>query len=514
MDSKALIPLPIFDAVAQTAAEFLTKGKNVAIVGPPGSGTTSVGARVQQEISAAKLPCAVFDCAAEGDISQRLTEFTGPKRKAGKNGVILIDHGSSLPLSQLENVAARVNEITKECPTASLWLGGLDAREIKAASAIELGSDTRSHLCLPELGRDALLRLYHSIATRDERLWGRWGEAMLYFVLDWCGNDLSLVEDLVEHFYGDWTENIYDESVAECLGNWLKESPAVRGYRNRYAALPDSCKKQLQLLCNGGKLRLRRPEIHLEPSDDIRLLFLNGFLSMNLLPGYYQFRNLLARYVVEEQIGRAPAPINLLRRSANSRINALLQDIEVALRAMLRSVFLQMSADEVRTLLKSTKTEQKLYEPDLQRTLLDWAGNLPLPAPQEAKAELAKLLKEKREEFEANSNLWTKVCSVFSESLGPGVGAEPTPEQGVGCLTFAELSALLQTLADRLFLNKPSSGRIIDSPKKRWPEYLTKVRRLRNEAAHLRNISFQDIEDLLEILNAVRRDQLDFLIIP
>jgi hypothetical protein len=81
-------------------------------------------------------------------------------------------------------------------------------------------------------------------------------------------------------------------------------------------------------------------------------------------------------------------------------------------------------------------------------------------------------------------------------------------------LTLAELSALLQKLADRVLLDKPRSGRMIDSPKKRWPDYLTTVRRLRNEAAHLRNISFQDIEDLLDILNAVRRDQLDFLIVP
>ena len=90
---------------------------------------------------------------------------------------------------------------------------------------------------------------------------------------------------------------------------------------------------------------------------------------------------------------------------------------------------------------------------------------------------------------------------------------EPNPEQVVGCLTFAELSNLLQTLTDGLFLEKPRSNRIIEPPRKRWPDYLTKVRRLRNEAAHLRNIGFQDIEDLLEILDAIRQDQLEFLII-
>ena len=52
------------------------------------------------------------------------------------------------------------------------------------------------------------------------------------------------------------------------------------------------------------------------------------------------------------------------------------------------------------------------------------------------------------------------------------------------------------------------------SSSKRWPGYLTRVRRLRNDAAHLRNISFQEIEDLLKDLNEIRKDQLAFGIIP
>jgi hypothetical protein len=514
MDTATLIPLPVFDVVAQAAAEFLQQGMNVAIVGPPGEGTTSVASRVQQQLSIAKLPFAVFDCAAGGDIGPRLAEFAGPKRDAGQNGVVLIDHAASLPLAELKLVVARVREISTQNPTALLWLGSLDTRTTKAATGIELHTDTRTHLCLPELGRDDLLRLYRAISSRGERFWGQWGEAMLYFVLDWCGNDLALVEELVEHFYGDWTQRIWDESVAECLKNWLADSPSIRAYRARFAALPDPCKAHLRLLCSGGKLIFHRPEIHLETCDKMRRLFLDGFLCANLLPGYYQFRNLLARYVVEEQLGVDLAPIGLLRRSANGRVNELLQDVEVALRAMLRNVFRQMTPADVQSLLQGIKTERKLFEPELQRTLLEWAGKLPVPDPARAKTDLAKLLKEKREEFETTSNLWTKVCAVFSDSLGTGERKEPTPEQTVGCLTFTELTAILQTLASRVFLDKPRSNRIVDSPKDRWPDYMTKVRRLRNEAAHLRNISFQDIEDLLGILNAIRRDQLDFLIVP
>jgi len=187
----------------------------------------------------------------------------------------------------------------------------------------------------------------------------------------------------------------------------------------------------------------------------------------------------------------------------------------VALRAMLRTVFRQMPPADVQTLLKDRPIERKLYEPELQRVLLDWAGQIPITAPYDAKGALGKLLKEERDKFEAACNLWTKVCIVFRESQGlETTMAEPTPEQVVGCLTFAELADLLQSLTDKVFLEKPRSKRIVEPPKKRWPVYLTTVRRLRNEAAHLRNIGFQDIEDLLAILDAIRQDQLDFLIIP
>src|SRR6266404_7264699 len=181
MDVDVLVPLPVFDAVAQTAATFLINGNDVAIVGPPGSGVTSVGAQVQQRVSAAKIPCAPFDCAADEQIDQRLKEFSGPKRNQGESGVILVDHAASLSLAQLKKIVARLDELSRQGPTAIVWLGWLDARAIKATDAIELSADTRTHLCLPELSRDDLLRLYESIATREERFWGRWGEAMLYF---------------------------------------------------------------------------------------------------------------------------------------------------------------------------------------------------------------------------------------------------------------------------------------------------------------------------------------------
>jgi len=515
MDANSLIPLPVFDAVARSAIELLLKRQNVAVVAAPGAGASSLALRIQDELSSTGIPCVAFDCCGEGEWDQRISGFSGPNRQPGQFGIIIVDHAASLALVQLQSIVARLSELATGSPTSVLWLGALDTRIIKSLTNIQLNSDTRTHLCLPELDRDDLLRLYRVIATRGERQWGQWGEAMLYFVLDWCGNDLVLVEQLVEYFYGNWAKNIYDESVEECLHNWLVESSAVKRYRDRFSSLSDACKKRLRLMSAGGKLVSHRPEIHLETCEEVRALFLSGFLCTDLLPGYYQFRNLLARYVVDDQIGTCQSPVNLLRRSANGRVNTLLQDVEVALRAMLRCVFCQMPTDELKQLLSSRKTEQKLYDPELHRTLLEWSAKIPVAGPFDAKAELIKLLKEEREKFETTNNLWTKICATYRANLGAeNNDDEPTPEDIVGYLTFSELSDLLQSLAERVFLDKPRSNRMVDIPKKRWPDYLAKVRRLRNEAAHLRNIGFQDIEDLLEILDEIRKDQLDFLKTP
>jgi hypothetical protein len=535
MDTKTLIPLPVFDAVAQTAVEFLLQGKNVAIVGPPGAGTTSVGFRVQRQLSANKLPFAMLDCATGGDIAPRLAEFIGPKREPGQTAVILIDHAVSLQPTELLLVATRVRELAAQNPTALLWLGALDARSIRVVCGLELHTDTRTHLCLPELNRDDLLRLYRVIAffsqaTADkedradlvrlyqkisasgEIYWGRWSEAMNYFVLDWCGNDLGLAADLAQHFSGDWRQNIHDESVADCLTNWLAKSSAIQAYRKSHAALPNDCKEQLRLLYGGGKLVAHRPEIHLETCEKMRRLFLDGFLCANLLPGYYQFRHLAARFVVEEGLGLKAEPIELLRRAANARVNLLLQDVEVSLRGMLKSVFRQMSTDEVKSLLKGIPTQQRLIDEDFREKLMDWAGQQNQPSQPDLRAGLGKFLGQETAKFRAANNLWSEVRQVFHEASG--LDADPTSEQAVDCLTFNQLKDLLQTLSAKVFLDKPRTKRLGDPPSKRWPGYLTRVRRLRNDAAHLRNISFQDIEDLLKDLNEIRKDQSAFGIIP
>ena len=512
MEHAALIHLPAYESVVRSAVGFLTSGFNVAAVGPPGCGASSVGLRIQAELSAARVATLAFDCQAEGDSVERVQSLTTPKRRKGQVAVIAVDHAASLPDEAAAALCVKLKELAAHGSVALLWLGSLDCRAVKRAQAFDPHTDARTHLCIPELGRDDLIRLYRAIAGRKEC---QWGEAMLYFTLDWCGNDLALVEELAEYFYGNWSERVYDESAEECLRNWLAESRRIKGYRQRLASLPAACKEKLGTLAGGGKLLLHRPEIHLETDENIRRLFLEGFLATNLLPGYHQFRHLLARFLVEETRGLNVRPIDLLRRSANTRVNVLLQDVEASLRAMLQTVFRNMPPAEVKQLLLSRKTELQLLTPELQKTLLEWAGGLNQPGQPDLRASLGKLLKEERDKFEATSNLWLKVCAIFRASYAlDDETIEPTPAQVVTCLTFNELADLLQTLSQNLFLENSRTNRRVDPPKKRWPGYLARVRRLRNEVSHLRNISFQDVEDLLDTLDAIRKDQLDFAIMP
>jgi hypothetical protein len=45
-----------------------------------------------------------------------------------------------------------------------------------------------------------------------------------------------------------------------------------------------------------------------------------------------------------------------------------------------------------------------------------------------------------------------------------------------------------------------------EPPTKRWPAYMALLQRLRNQSAHLRNVAFQDIEDMLTTVREIRRD--------
>jgi hypothetical protein len=43
-----------------------------------------------------------------------------------------------------------------------------------------------------------------------------------------------------------------------------------------------------------------------------------------------------------------------------------------------------------------------------------------------------------------------------------------------------------------------------------WTEGISRIRRIRNQVAHHRNVSFQDTEDLLITINSMRQDIFKF----
>ena len=287
----------------------------------------------------------------------------------------------------------------------------------------------------------------------------------------------------------------------------MKSDPLVARYRERLKVLPTDCKAHLDLLNRGGKLRLR-PEINEEPDGAIRQLFLEGFLAPNLLSGFYKLRNLLVYHLLNESTAGAQSlsPIALLRRSANERVASLLQDAEISLRALLMTTLRGLASTLIKELLAGKKTEKRLFEPELKKKLLDWAN---AQFGEANRDQLSRFLSEEAKAYDATHTLWDKVCVLYREDRGEKTG-EPTPAEVADYLTFNELADVLITLGDRIFTKRDPFKTDAEQPGKRWQGYLSTMRRLRNRTAHLRNVGFQELEDLLSISRTMRSDLARF----
>ena len=115
-----------------------------------------------------------------------------------------------------------------------------------------------------------------------------WGEAIHYFLYDWCGSDLALVDGLASYLYGNWKERLYDETVTDCLDQWLKADPVVQKYRRSLTDLDGPSVKYIRLLCSGGKLPCHAPGIEHETDQALRALLFWWVAWANLIPGFYQ----------------------------------------------------------------------------------------------------------------------------------------------------------------------------------------------------------------------------------
>lgn len=247
-----------------------------------------------------------------------------------------------------------------------------------------------------------------------------------------------------------------------------------------------------------------RIEVLEEVQESLRRLYLDGFLVQNLLPNYYQLRNVTIRFLVQE-----PArPQDLFRRATNERAAQLLQDAEMMLRSVLMSVFQSLGGEEVRTLLESKQTEGSLMPGELNRALLDWAAESGGP---ELKQSLNELLVAHRKAFREGNTIWTRAVLLMSED-DEDDGREHLPEhlRCVDYLTFSGLEAIWTDLLDHVFSKASFQSDLEARLRERWREQLSKVRRLRNRVAHLRNISFQDMEDLVGAVDSMRHDLIRF----
>jgi hypothetical protein len=349
------------------------------------------------------------------------------------------------------------------------------------------------------LPRDELLAVYQAIAAAKGC---RWGEAILFLLLDLCGNDLALVERLAEYLYGDWTDRLYDATIWDRINQWLAKDPLVDSYRRRLKQLPEPSKKCLNLIRLGGKPPCPRLELLEEIDAARRLLCLQGFLVPNLLPGFYQLRNLTIRFLLYEPF----RPDTLLRRATNERVSQLLQDVEMMLRSVLFSVFARYGEDQVQALLTEKQGDAKFITPELNKAILEWAATEGSP---QLKESLNRLLVEHRTVFKQGNSVWCRVSKMMDEDPADGE-AIPNHLRCIEYLTFAELGDLVITLLDEAFPLVAGDGSKKASLKSRWQEGLSKVRRLRNQVAHLRNVGFQDMDDLVGTVESMREDLIEF----
>jgi hypothetical protein len=319
-------------------------------------------------------------------------------------------------------------------------------------------------------------------------------------MLDLCGTDLALIKSATDYLHGDWSDRLYDESVWDRIEEWLKNDDTVGEYRVRLKTLPSSCAATLALVRFGGKPQCLRAELIEEVDDGLRRLCLAGFIVPNLLPGFYQLRNLVVRFLLDESV----RPELLFRRATNERVAALLQDTETMLRQVLASVFTVMGLDAAKTQLMKIQQPKEMIDEKLNGAILKWSRE---NCSEEAHKVLTSILSEHRDAFKAANSAWYTAMKMMQRD---GAADDGSPHiQCIDYLTLDQLGVLVLALMGEVFphLKKESDKKRV---REAWLEAVAKMRRLRNQVAHLRNVGFQDMEDLTRTLERMRQDVIDY----
>ena len=458
---------------------------------------TTFAARVSDMIVENEFKVTRFDLQAMG-IAELARTLASTRPAANRERQILVlDHAGRLLHSAYARLVAYIAESTAKNGGLCLWCGNLDARATDRELGAKLCSVPSAHVSFPIMTRDELLAIYRAIAS--ERACS-WGDAMQHLMLDLCGTDLALVKGATDYLHGEWNDQLYDESVWDRVQKWLNEDETVDAYRARLRALPESSQAALALMRFGGKPQCLRPELIEEVDDGLRRLCLDGFIIPNLLPGFYRVRNLVVRYLFDTSI----QPQLLFRRASNERVAALLQDAETMLRQVLTSVFARIGVDAARERLERMQQPGRVIDKELNRSLLKWAKK---NCTAEATTELNNLILHHRIEFKKVNSAWSIAANLMGQEH---LASDGLPHiQCVDYLTLEQLGRLVLALLDEVL---PHLG---DSPVKKrvrenWNEGVAKVQRLRNQVAHLRNVGFQDMEDLARTLERMRRDIIEY----
>ena len=510
------------DRVGERVLDHLRQGHHTALVGSPGCGMTTFVSDLATRVAGNGFAISHFDARAKG-LAELFRELDTERPTSAPRRVVILDHLGQLLPDDYRKSLTLVAECVAKTGDLCLWCGNLDVRAADRQLGVKLCSVPSAHVSFPIVTRDELVEAYRAMAgargsahvsfpilTRDELAAAyrtiaaergcRWGDAVLYLMLDLCGTDLALVRSATDYLHGDWTDRLYDESVWDRVQEWLKDDDTVDAYRTRLSALPTSCETILALIRFGGKPQCLRAELIEEVDDGLRRLCLDGFIIPNLLPGFYQLRNMVVRFLLDESV----QPELLFRRATNERAAALLQDAETMLRQVLASVFGRIGVDAAREKLEAMPQPGEVIDKELNRAILEWAKQ---NCTAEAVKGLNDLILEHRARFKKSNSVWETVVQMMQQDNVAGNGSPHI--QCIDYLTFDQLGRLVLGLMEEAF-----PGLTDDLARKRvrenWLEGVAKVRRLRNQVAHLRNVGFQDMEDLVRTLERMRRDVIKY----
>jgi hypothetical protein len=192
----------------------------------------------------------------------------------------------------------------------------------------------------------------------------------------------------------------------------------------------------------------------------------------------------------------------------NERVSQLLQDVESMIRYVLLAEFQILGSDAVENLLKAKQAEGEFISPSLNKALLDLATQA---GGQDLRQRFSSLITDNRREFKEANSVWQRVLNLIEEDDKDGAEVSlPKHLRSVEYLTFPELADTFIQLINDIFPQAATDGNLKNRLTLSWRESLAKVRRLRNRAAHLRNVEFQDIEDLVIAIEGMRKDIINY----